>query len=91
MSAPKIRADYEGLQKIAQSFEAESGHIAAATKSVKTIVDALRGGDWVGPGAMAFYQEMDSAIFPGLNRLSAALGDAAQAAARVNGLMMGPT
>lgn len=89
MSAPKIRADYEGLQKIAQSFEAESGHIAATTKSVKTIVDALRGGDWVGPGAMAFYQEMDSAIFPGLNRLSAALGDAAQAAARVNGLMNG--
>ena len=43
MSAPKIRADYEGLQKIAQSFEAESGHIAASTKSVKTIVDALKG------------------------------------------------
>lgn len=89
MTAPRIRADYEGLQQIAQSFVAESGHIAATTKSVKTLVDALRGGDWVGPGAMAFYQEMDSAIFPGLNRLSAALGDAAQAAARINGLMNG--
>ncbi len=89
MTAPKIRADYDSLQKIAQLFSAESGHIATTTKSVKTIVDTLRGGDWVGPGATAFYQEMDSAVFPGLNRLGAALGEAAQVTDRINLLMNG--
>jgi len=89
MNAIKVRADYESLQKIAQSFSTESGQIAATTKSVKTIVDTLRGGDWVGPGATAFYQEMDSAVFPSLKRLSTGLGDAAQSTARINGLMNG--
>lgn len=89
MSATKIRADYEGLQKITQSFLSEAGLVSATAKSIKTVVDTLRGGDWVGPGASAFFQEMDAAVFPGLNRLSAALGDAAQAATRINGLMNG--
>ncbi len=89
MSAPKIRADYEGLQKIAQSFSAEASQIAATTKSVKTLVDTLRGGDWVGPGATAFYQEMDASVLPSLNRLSAALGEAAEATNKINQLMNG--
>lgn len=89
MSATKIRADYESLQKIAQSFSTEASQIAATTKSVKTLVDTLRGGDWVGPGATAFYREMDASVFPSLNRLGAALGEAAEAANKINQLMNG--
>jgi WXG100 family type VII secretion target len=83
MSAPKIRADYEGLQRIAQSLTNESDQIASMTKNVQSQVDTLRGGDWVGPGATAFYQEMDSSVFPSLKRLGAALDDAAKGAARI--------
>ncbi|MEO6060618.1 MAG: WXG100 family type VII secretion target [Thermoflexales bacterium] len=89
MSATKIRADYESLQKIAQSFSTESDQIGAMTKRIKSNVDALRGGDWVGPGATAFYQEMDSSVFPSLKRLSTAMGEAAQVTDQINRLMNG--
>jgi len=35
MTAPKIRADYEGLKKIAQSFSSEFDQIEGMTKSVQ--------------------------------------------------------
>jgi WXG100 family type VII secretion target len=89
MTAPKIRADYEGLKKISQSFSTESDQIGAMTKNVQSSVDTLRGGDWVGPGATAFYQEMDSAVFPSLKRLGAALGEAARVTNQINQLMNG--
>lgn len=89
MTAPKIRADYEGLKKIAQSFSSESDQIESMSKNVQSNVDTLRGGDWVGPGATAFYQEMDSAIFPSLKRLGAALGEAARATTQINQLING--
>lgn len=56
---------------------------------MKTIVDTLRGGDWVGPGATAFYREMDASVFPSLNRLGASLGEAADATNKINQLMNG--
>ncbi len=83
MSAAKIRADYDSLNKIAQSLLSESAQIAGMAKNIQSNVDALRGGDWVGPGATAFYQEMDSSVFPGLKRLAAALDEAAKGAARI--------
>ena len=89
MPAPKIRADYEGLKRIAQSFSTESDQIEGMIRSVQSNVDTLRGGDWVGPGASAFYQEMDSAVFPSLKRLSGALGEAARVTTRINQLMNG--
>lgn len=83
MSAAKIRADYDSLNKIAQSLLSESAQIASMAKNVQSNVDALRGGDWVGPGATAFYQEMDSSVFPSLKRLAAALDEAAKGATRI--------
>jgi WXG100 family type VII secretion target len=83
MSAAKIRADYDSLNKITQSLLNESAQIASMAKNIQSNVDALRGGDWVGPGATAFYQEMDSSVFPSLKRLTAALDDGAKGAARI--------
>lgn len=89
MTAPKIRADYEGLKKIAQSFSSEADQISGMTRSVQSNIDTLRGGDWIGPGATAFYQEMDSDVTPGLKRLSAALNEAARATNQINQLING--
>lgn len=83
MSAAKIRADYDSLNKIAQSLLSESAQIASMAKTIQSNVDTLRGGDWVGPGATAFYQEMDSSVFPSLKRLAAALDEAAKGATRI--------
>lgn len=83
MSAAKIRADYDSLNKIAQSLLSESAQIASMAKNIQSNVDTLRGGDWVGPGATAFYQEMDSSVIPSLKRLVAALDDAAKGATRI--------
>lgn len=39
-------------------------------------MDTLRGGQWVGKGATAFYREMDSAILPAMKKLASALDSA---------------
>jgi WXG100 family type VII secretion target len=74
--APQTRADYEQLAKIAQQFAAEADTITQQTQRVRSTVDTLRGGDWVGKAAEAFYREMDSSVFPSLARLIKALNAA---------------
>jgi WXG100 family type VII secretion target len=74
--AKQTRADYEQLNRIAQQFQAEAENISRQTQRVRGTVDTLRGGDWVGKAADAFYAEMDRSVFPSLARLIKALNSA---------------
>ncbi len=47
-------------------------------------MDTLQGGDWVGPGATAFYAEMNGDVLPSLNRLASALGEASRVTQRIS-------
>jgi WXG100 family type VII secretion target len=87
MTAPKVRSDHEALKQIAQSFAARSESTAKATQNVKAKLGVLQGGDWVGKGATKFYNEMNSAVMPSLNRLSAALAQAAMVTGKISVLM----
>ena len=84
MPASIIRADYEGLKRIAQLFTSSADEATGMTRNLASQTDVLRGGDWVGPGAQAFYAEMDSAVFPSLKRLSSALSEAARVTNQIN-------
>ncbi len=73
------RADHEDLQRIASQFGREADATRASIERIKSAVDRLEAGDWVGKAASAFFGEMNSSVYPSLRRLMLAL----QAAQRV--------
>ncbi len=87
MPAPKVRGDYDQLQRIAQGFGAEASNSQNMLQSLTNNINALRSGDWVGQGATAFYTEMDSAVLPSLKRMHAALEHAQQATMQLRTLI----
>ena len=60
MSSPKIRCDYDDLQKVSQIFSAQNSEIARVNRKIKSAQGTLEGGDWIGKGAKAFFNEMNS-------------------------------
>jgi WXG100 family type VII secretion target len=76
--ADKTRADHDQLKQIAQAFQSESDANAQQLKALRSAVDTLRNGDWVGKAADTFYNETDRSVFPSLSRLIKALSSAAK-------------
>ena len=70
MAVPRIRADYNQLGQAAQRFGAAAESAAATLQSLQKNLQVLEGGDWVGEGAKAFYQEMGQTVLPSLKRLN---------------------
>jgi WXG100 family type VII secretion target len=87
MSASKIRADYEQLAEMAQIFGRQADTARQVLSALQKDVETLQGGDWLGPGAEAFYAEMTSAVVPAMGRLIAALSEAASATAKIGRIM----
>ena len=83
MPAPKVRADFDLLNNIATRFSGESDNITQMQSSITQAMSALEGGDWVGPGATAFYAEMRELVLPAVQRLIAALGEAGTTATKI--------
>lgn len=87
MAPPKVRVDHDVLGGIARSF----GQAADATnntfRQLKSSMDVLRGGDWIGQGATKFYQEMDSAVLPAVQRLTSALAEGAKVTTQISQVM----
>jgi WXG100 family type VII secretion target len=84
MPSPRIRADYEQLQKIATSFSTQAANSQRTLKQVKSQMDILQRGDWIGRGARAFYKEMDQDVLPALQRLVKALERASQVTQQIS-------
>jgi WXG100 family type VII secretion target len=76
MPAQRIRVDYDSLAQISQIFARHSEETQRTIQRVQQQKDTLEGGDWVGKGASAFYQEMDGEVLPSLKRLASALSTA---------------
>ena len=73
MAVPRVRADYDQLGQVAQRFGAAAEAAGATLQTIQQHVQVLEGGDWVGQGARAFYQEMSGSVLPTLKRLTNAL------------------
>jgi WXG100 family type VII secretion target len=78
LAAPRIRADYDQLGQVAQRFGAAAEASGATLAALQQNLQVLEGGDWVGQGARAFYQEMAQSVLPAFNRLNNALQTAQQ-------------
>jgi WXG100 family type VII secretion target len=86
MSSARVRAQYDELDQIAQRFSAEAESANALNQTLRRQVATLQSGDWIGPGASAFYAEMSGAVFPALLRLGQALDNAARGARQIQRL-----
>lgn len=73
MPARRVRADYDSLAKISQSFARQAAATQRTIQKIQQGVGTLQGGDWIGKGATAFYREMEAEVLPTLKRLAAAL------------------
>ena len=77
MPSNMIRADYDELKRFGQLFSQHSSSIAKVNKKIKSVQDTLQGGDWIGKGATAFFNEMNGEVNPSMKRLEEALAEAA--------------
>jgi len=87
MAAPQVRSDYDQLKQVQQKFSAQSEAVAKSTQQIRSVMDKLQGGDWIGEGATKFYQEMNDQVLPTLNRLHKAMDDAARVTASIAQIM----
>src|SRR4030067_796412 len=73
MPAPRFRGTYDSLTKIAQGFAQHASRASQTKRSRTQSMNTLRGGDWSGKGATAFYKEMEGEVMPAMIRLAKAL------------------
>lgn len=74
--AEEIRADYDQLEEVSSKFAQQSQVAQQLKQTLKSNMDPLENGDWIGQGSDAFFQEMNGEIMPALARLIDVLQDA---------------
>lgn len=79
MPAPRIRAHYDDLEAIRNKFAQQADQIRQMSQNIRSRMEVMRDGAWIGEAATAFYDEMDSEVFPAVERLINALDQASQA------------
>jgi len=82
-NADKIQADYDQLGQIAAQFTQQGDRTLALGRQVYNCMSQLRDGGWIGVGANRFYNEMESLVLPGLERLVNALHTGGAQTARI--------
>ncbi|MEO6063059.1 MAG: WXG100 family type VII secretion target, partial [Thermoflexales bacterium] len=84
MPGDKVRADYDELARTASLWQRESESNGQMLAALRREMAVLEKGDWIGPGATAFYAEMNSAVLPAVRRLASALSEAGQVSRRIS-------
>ncbi|HLF03072.1 MAG TPA: WXG100 family type VII secretion target [Anaerolineales bacterium] len=87
MGAPCVRSDHDQLKQIQSTFSKKADDINQMNQNIKSCLQTLEGGDWIGKGATAFFQEMNSSIMPALQKLQRALGEASRVTQQISQVM----
>lgn len=74
--ADKVQADYEQLGQVSSQFGNQSQVIQELMQKVRSSMQQLEDGGWIGRGADAFFSEMQSVLLPAVQRLESSLNDA---------------
>jgi WXG100 family type VII secretion target len=74
----EIRADYEQLQQLASRFSQQSQSVQQMLQRVRSSMDKLESGGWIGRGSDAFFSEMQQEVLPASERLRQALDEASR-------------
>ena len=84
LMADHVELNYEGLERIKSSFDQQAQEAENMLRKISGQVQGLQGGQWIGQGANAFYNEMNELLLPAIQRLVKAL----QEGSRVVGQIM---
>jgi|SRR5579859_2886278 len=87
MTAPTVRSDYDQLNQISQSFSSQADTLNNMNQNLQSNFETLQGGDWIGQGANAFFQEFNNSVMPTLKRLQSALSESARITAQISQVM----
>lgn len=87
MTAPRVRADYDALRQMSADWRQQASETAKSLQQLRSQMQTLEGGDWVGQGATAFYGEMNGQVLPTLKRLTDALNAASDTTQKISALM----
>ena len=87
MAAETVRSDYDQLKSSASTFKSQAEAIDKMNRDVRSAMDTLVGGDWMGEGARKFFAEMNDSVLPTLKRLHAALDEASRKTTQISQVM----
>jgi WXG100 family type VII secretion target len=87
MAAETVRSDYDQLKNSVSSFKGQADALNSMNQNVRSAMDTLQNGDWIGEGARKFFAEMNDSVLPTLKRLQSAMAQSAQVTSQISNLM----
>lgn len=81
--AGTLQVNYDEMQGIIKTLEAEEQDLRALLKQTKSKVEALHGDGWIGQGADQFFNEMNGVVLPAHNKMVYALDVAGKVASQI--------
>jgi len=89
MAVAVVQARYNEIEAISSQFGQASERCADLERRLRQSCGPLQDGGWQGRGAEAFSGEMDSVLFPAIQRLIAALDTAREVTCQIGTLLQG--
>lgn len=72
----EIRGVYGDLEQVASRFASAQADVMQTLQRVRTAMEPLENGSWIGRGSDAFVREMRGEVLPAVRRLQQSLGEA---------------
>jgi WXG100 family type VII secretion target len=85
--AGEIRAEYNQLSQIANRFMNQSNSVQQTLNQIRSRMEVLEGGSWIGRGFDSFSREMNGEVIPAVNRLIQALEEGNRATNQIANIM----
>ncbi len=76
--ANKIQAKYDELDQLSGRLAEGASRVSDMAGKLRSQLDVLQGGGWIGRGSDAFYNEMGDSILPAVQKLEDALESASK-------------
>lgn len=87
MAFDEVKADYEQLDQVAARLTTQAEQIEQMLQHMRSSMDPLENGGWIGRAATAFFTEMNGEVLPACQRLLAVLNEASQATKDIAGTL----
>jgi len=81
--ATNVHLDYEQCRGIANGFRSDQSEMHQLYSQLKSSVEQLHGGGWVGDAADKWYNVMEGELLPAVNKLGNAQGSIGDTTAKV--------
>ena len=83
MPADTFQVKYDEMEQVGSKFQDQSQTSQEVLDKIKSAMQPLENGGWIGRGSDAFFQEMNSEVLPALTRLVHALAEGSSASKKI--------